>query len=258
MFNRLKIALGPFSMSDIDREVIYAVRDQFIAAPTVGNMAVEVIRVVFSWAVDRGRLKFNPALRIKRRKENARKTVWSEEVEAKFMAVADEPMQRAFKLMLYTAQGQADALKCTWTEYVNKRVTFTQGKTGSLVDMPAAAHLRMLLDTLPRVSTHVLVDCEGRPWKARTFQKRWRETMDAAGVKDVQNRDLRRTAMVRLAEAGATIPQIAAISGHSIEETQRILEVYIPRTAKMADEAIRKLDAAERRAGRGPAFARST
>jgi hypothetical protein len=60
--------------------------------------------------------------------------------------------------------------------------------------------------------------------------------------------------MVRLAEAGATVPQIAAISGHSIEETQRILERYIPRTAKMADGGIRKLDLSEKAAGRGPAF----
>ena len=35
-----------------------------------------------------------------------------------------------------------------------------------------------------------------------------------------QARDLRRTAMLRMAEAGATVPQIASVSGHSIEATQ--------------------------------------
>jgi hypothetical protein len=35
----------------------------------------------------------------------------------------------------------------------------------------------------------------------------------------------------------------------------RILETYVPRTRKMADAAIAKWDKAERRAGRGPAFA---
>jgi hypothetical protein len=32
--------------------------------------------------------------------------VWSEEAEEALLAVADEPMQRAFKLMLYTGQRQ--------------------------------------------------------------------------------------------------------------------------------------------------------
>ncbi len=40
--------------------------------------------------------------------------------------------------------------------------------------------------------------------------------------------------MVRLAEAGATVPQIAAISGPSIEQTQKILEHYVPRSRQMA------------------------
>ena len=53
-----------------------------------------------------------------------------------------------------------------------------------------------------------------------------------------QRRDLRRTAMVRMAEAGATTPQIAAVSGHSIDSCQKILDVYLPRRADIALGAI--------------------
>ena len=116
--------------------------------------------------------------------------------------------------------------------------------------------LRWLLDRVPRNSTHILTDANGRPWSQAAFQKQWLETMRAAGVEGLQNRDLRRTAMVRMSEAGATPQEIAAISGHSTEETERILEIYIPRTAVMAANAIAKLDAADRKARRGPAFAR--
>jgi hypothetical protein len=35
--------------------------------------------------------------------------------------------------------------------------------------------------------------------------------------------------MLRVAEAGATTPQIASASGRSIDATQRILETYLPR-----------------------------
>ncbi|MCP4392938.1 MAG: hypothetical protein GY804_01515 [Alphaproteobacteria bacterium] len=53
--------------------------------------------------------------------------------------------------------------------------------------------------------------------------------------------DLRRTAVVRLAEAGATEAQIAAVTGHKIETTRQILETYLPRTSDMAEAAITKL-----------------
>ena len=49
-----------------------------------------------------------------------------------------------------------------------------------------------------------------------------------------QRRDLRRTGIVRLAEAGATTPQIAAISGQSIDYCQRIVDTYLPRRPEVA------------------------
>jgi hypothetical protein len=44
-----------------------------------------------------------------------------------------------------------------------------------------------------------------------------------------------------MALAGATVPQIASVSGHSIESTQRILETYIPRNRDLAAAAIARL-----------------
>ena len=53
--------------------------------------------------------------------------------------------------------------------------------------------------------------------------------------------------MVRMAEAGATVPQIAFVSGHSIEATQRILETYLPRNRDLAEIAITRLAAYKKR-----------
>jgi hypothetical protein len=47
--------------------------------------------------------------------------------------------------------------------------------------------------------------------------------------------------MIRMAEAGATSPQIASVSGHSIESTQRILVTYLPRNRDLAEVAIARL-----------------
>ncbi|MFB3101654.1 MAG: hypothetical protein ACE1ZV_00165, partial [Alphaproteobacteria bacterium] len=61
-----------------------------------------------------------------------------------------------------------------------------------------------------------------------------------AGLDHLQARDLRRTAVVMLAEAGATIPEISAVTGHSINRTQQIIDTYFVRTKPMAQSAISK------------------
>ncbi len=101
----------------------------------------------------------------------------------------------------------------------------------------------------------------GRPWIYRNFARAWDKVVRRAdyrlarkmfsegrtkdeirghliGDQDLQRRDLRRTAMTRMAEVGATIAQIAAVSGHSIEQTQRILSRYILPNGAAAAKAI--------------------
>jgi integrase len=85
-----------------------------------------------------------------------------------------------------------------------------------------------------------IVARRGRPVSYRRFNERFREIAERAGI-DAQARDLRRTAMLRMAEAGATVPQIASVSGHSIESTTRILETYLPRNRGLAEIAITRL-----------------
>jgi hypothetical protein len=60
-----------------------------------------------------------------------------------------------------------------------------------------------------------------------------------AGIKDLQRRDFRRTGTIRLAEAGATTPQITALCGHGIDYCQRIIDTYLPRRTEAAPGAIK-------------------
>jgi integrase len=78
----------------------------------------------------------------------------------------------------------------------------------------------------------------GLPWSYRNFARSWDKVKAVAEIEGVQRRDLRRTAMVRMAEAGATTAQIAAVSGHTIDQTSRILDTYIPRRGEVAAGAI--------------------
>ncbi len=75
LYNRVAPALGPFRMADIGRDAIYEVQKKFENTPREGNHAVELIRVLFSWMVDRERLTSNPAKGIKRLKVSPRQQV---------------------------------------------------------------------------------------------------------------------------------------------------------------------------------------
>jgi integrase len=83
----------------------------------------------------------------------------------------------------------------------------------------------------------------GRPYGEDVFRHLFREVATSAGLPgDLQFRDLRRTAAVRLAEAGCSVPEIAAITGHELTRTVQILETYCPRNTAMARNAIARLE----------------
>ncbi|MGH6866569.1 MAG: helix-turn-helix domain-containing protein [Methyloceanibacter sp.] len=61
-------------------------------------------------------------------------------------------------------------------------------------------------------------------------------------VADLYFHDTRGTAITLLAEAGASVPEIAAITGHSYRTINSILEKYLPRTRELALTAMAKLE----------------
>jgi integrase len=128
----------------------------------------------------------------------------------------------------------------TWHQYSGAHITLRQAKTGTLVQVPCHADLRAALDRAPRKGITILTNNRGGRFTETLFRRRWRAVTLAAGLNGLQHRDLRRTAMVRMSEAGCTTQQIAAVSGHEIATTTRILDTYVPRTAKMAEAAILK------------------
>jgi hypothetical protein len=64
------------------------------------------------------------------------------------------------------------------------------------------------------------------------------------GLDDLHFHDLRETAVTRLALAHCTVPQMAAITGHSLKDVESILDAhYLGGTVELAEAAIIKLNA---------------
>jgi integrase len=64
-----------------------------------------------------------------------------------------------------------------------------------------------------------------------------------AGIHGLTFHDLRGSAVVRLALADATVPQIATFTGHSLRGVEAVLDAhYLGRDVKLAEIAMMKLE----------------
>jgi nucleoside-diphosphate-sugar epimerase len=74
----------------------------------------------------------------------------------------------------------------------------------------------------------------------------WAKAFTKAQLTELHFNDLRGTAVVNLAEAGCTAPEIASITGHSLKSVSSILEKYWTRTRT---QAVAKLEAFRAKSG---------
>lgn len=228
------------------RRVFLEWRDTVAAAsgPREGDHRLSVISSMLSWARDRALIDQNHVAGFKRLHHADRADkIWLPEHVAAFNAVAPLELQRALVLAIHTGQRQGDLLRLTWGNYSEGSLRFRQGKgtkgrPGRAMEIPCTAALRAMLDTMPRSQAVILTTKTRRPWQARHFKSEWERASKAAGLGDLHFHDLRGTAVTMLAEAGATVPQIASVTGHSFKSVDAILERYLSRTRVLAGQAI--------------------
>jgi integrase len=160
------------------------------------------------------------------------------------MRVASPEMRAALMLGMHTGQRQGDLRRLPWSAYDGQRITLRQSKGKKVVSIRCTKALRAMLDRMAEDKRGLLIltTPTGRAWTKRYFNEHWTEAATAAGVTDLHFHDLRGTAITMLAEASCTVPEIAAITGHSFKHVTHILEVYLSRTRHLADAAIVKLE----------------
>ncbi len=236
-------------------------RDTMAATPRHADYAWTVLARVLSFGKDRGKISVNVCERGGRLYAADRtEKVWEAEQIKKFCAVASPELQAALMLALWTGQRQGDLLRITWPEYNGSVIRLRQSKTSKRVIIPVGKPLRAVLERLKGlheaakakagpertiVPITVLISSHGTSWTGDGFRASWRKACAKAGVDDLHFHDLRGTAVTRLALAGSTVPQIAAITGHSLKDVEEILDAhYLGGRIELAEAAIIKLDAA--------------
>jgi integrase len=218
-------------------------RDSMAASPRQADYAWIVLMRLLSWARAGGLTLYRPPERVKRLyKADRSEKIWDEPQIATFMHVASEPLQRALVLALETGQRQGDLLVLPWSAYDGTWIKLRQGKTGRKVSIPVTRRLRAVLENTPRTATVILANKRGIAWQPNRFRKAWGDAARKAKIEDRTFHDLRGTAVTRLAEAGCSAAEIAAITGHSMRDVGAILDKYLARTGTLALAAIAKLE----------------
>lgn len=204
---------------------------------------LSVVSAMLSWGVENGRLFNNHVAGFKRLHSVDRSDkLWLPEHIEAFMKVASVEMQRALILALHTGQRQGDLLKLAWSNYDRESISLRQGKGGRRLSVRCTRALKRMLDGMDQKATLILATTTGRAWSARYFKAQWAKASAAAGITDLHFHDLRGTAVTMLAEAGCSIPEIAAITGHTMKSVHGILERYMARTKALAGSAIDKFE----------------
>lgn len=219
-------------------------RDSFAATPRKADYAWTTLARIMSFAKDRGIIASNPCERGGRLYVADRTDkVWGETEIAAVLSAASPEIRLALMLALWTGQRQGDLLRLPWSSYDGSHLRLRQSKTGRRIAMPAGMPLKMLLDGTERRSPLILTNSYDRAWTSDGFRTSWSKACARAGVSGLTFHDLRGSAVVRLALAEATVPQIATFTGHSLKDVEAILDAhYLGRDVQLAEAAVLKLE----------------
>jgi integrase len=131
----------------------------------------------------------------------------------------------AMALMLYTGQRRSDAVRMGPQHVRAGVLAVRQQKTGRHLEIPVHPQLAAIIDASPSGHLTFLTAAGGKPFSTAGFGNVFRQWCDEAGLPQCSSHGLRKAQCRRLAEAGCSAPQIAAISGHmSLREVQRYIE----------------------------------
>jgi integrase len=213
--------------------------------PAAGNNVLGAIRrlVAFGLAQTPPLLTSDPTANVKRRKtpRTGGFIAWTDDDIASFSTrhgVGSRP-RLAMALLLFTGQRRADVVHMGWQHISNGRIAVTQSKTDERLRIPIHAALQASLDATPRTQMTFLTTDYGKPFTPAGFGNWFGERCREAGLR-LNAHGLRKAAARRLVEAGCSVHEVMAITGHrTLSEVQRYTREV--EQERMADAAVRRL-----------------
>ena len=188
---------------------------------TAANHRLRILKHLMAHAIESKVLVADPTAGVKRLKHKAKGyATWSEADIAQYEArwPSGTRQRLALALLLYTAQRRSDVVRMGRQHVSGRMIRVRQVKTGTELEIPIHAALAAELAHVPQDQLVFLLTSEGADAKGFTpggFYNRFIGWCQEAGIAaGLSPHGLRKACARRLAEAGATTHQIAAVTGH--------------------------------------------
>ena len=195
--------------------------------PSVARSWLATIRHFMQYAVSAGLCASDPTQGVKlpKMKKTDGFYTWREQDIAEFEAAhpIGTKARLAFALLLFTAQRRGDVIRMGRQHIRDGVLQVRQAKTGAVLDIPVHPQLQAIIDATPSEHLTFLTTKTDKPYSGNNFSAQFRVWCNAGMLPaECSPHGLRKAACRRLAEAGCSANEIAAISGHAtLSEVQR-------------------------------------
>jgi integrase len=234
VLERFRDQHGDKPLSSMPSEFLHLLLDRM--TPHQGRNFLKAFRHVIKWCRDRKLLNTDPTLGIKvRLPRSDGYHCWDESEIAAFEAhwPIGSKARLALALGLFTALRRSDCVRIGKQHVRDGVLTVrpekTKNTTAIRLTIPIHPELQKIIAATSVGHLTLLTTKSGKPYDADAFSVQFRTWCDAAGVPGSFH-GLRKAACRRLAEAGCSASEIAAVSGHAT-----LAEVS--RYTKAADQA---------------------
>jgi integrase len=232
-----RLPLAGRNIRDVKRGDIAAYRESRLAAGVSGaTVAREMVLLahVFSTACnDWGLVSVNVAACVaKPRQSPHRERTLSGKERTDLLRALEHAGNPWVKPVVVFALGTAcrrgEILSLQWKDVnVFRRVAKVSGKTGARA-IPLSSDICAMLSNLPRSLTGYVF-----PITARELRAGYEKALRQAGIVDFTFHDLRHDALTRMADAGLSVLELRAISGHaSADQLKRYVAIDPSRLAR--------------------------
>ena len=225
IFENMRREHGDKSIAKLERRHVVTMLNAKAATPIGARDFLRCLRLLIAYGIGIGIRADDPTLglRVKLPKSDGYRT-WTEDdiaaVEAAY-PIGSKP-RLALALLLGTALRCADVVRVGRGNVRNGTITITQQKTKTALVIPVTAALAEAINATPSEAMVFLLNEHGKAFTAKGFGKWFTAQCQRVGLTGLSPHGLRKAACRRLAEAGCSANEIAAISGHaSLREVER-------------------------------------
>jgi integrase len=224
-FDYLQSKYGRADLATFTEKGVRRIRNNLKERPSVADATVDMIGRLWLFAKEHLNMEDigpNPAAEVATiHTEHESAPVWPEELCAKFEALENPRLLRAYYLLRYTGQRRSDVVKMERKHFDGTAIEVVQEKTGTYVWIPCHRILRDHFNSTGIEGKYLLNSTRGDRFRATSLTTMICNQCAEFGFPGYSPHGLRHLAGAALAEAGATIDQIMSILGHLTEDEAR-------------------------------------